>query len=278
MSRNLTLVTGATGKTGRRVALELQARGVEVRSVSRGSKIPFDWNDASTWGNTLRGVSSIYIVHPGLGTDEAAEQIERFAVEAASAGSVKAVLASTPDDGSAFSESVRASERAIEGSGLSLTSLRLRWFFQNFSEDFLLDSVLSGELRMPAGSGREAFVDADDIAAVAVAALTDDQHNGNKYEITGPRLLGFSDVAGEISRLAGVNLKYVPLQVDEFLAEQIELGSPPEWAYMLASIYQDIATGKLESISPDVARILGRPAGDFSSYVAKMAEEKTWSR
>lgn len=277
MSTNPILVLGATGKTGRRVTALLQERGLAVRSASRNTQVPFDWNDQSTWSAAVEGVRTVYIVHSGLGTPKAAEQVHAFARIAAAAGVTKAVLVSTPDDGSPFSDAMRAAEKHIVDAGLSLTSLRLRWFYQNFSEDFLLPSVLSGELRLPAGTGKEAFVDADDIAEVAVAALTDDRHNGRLYEVTGPRLLSFAEIADEITRGAGHDVQYVPLDPDTFVAEQVALGVPADWAYMLSAMYQDIANEKLQTVSGDVEAVLGKPARDFSTFVSKMANDVVWT-
>lgn len=225
MTNGPILVIGASGKTGSRVANILKQRGLEMRAVSRKAAIPFDWNDAGTWATAIHGVQAVYIVHPGLGMPDAAEQVGEFSRVAAHAGVKKAVLVSTPDDGSEFSQSMRAAEQNIVNAGLNLVSLRLRWFFQNFSEDFLLPAVLSGELRLPAGSGKEAFVDADDIAEVAVAVLMDDRHNGRNYELTGPRSMSFEKIVDEINTGAGCGLKYVPLSPDAYVSEQIMQGA-----------------------------------------------------
>jgi uncharacterized protein YbjT (DUF2867 family) len=277
MSNSPILVVGATGKTGRRVSNLLQKHGFDVRAVSRKSKIPFDWDDSSTWSRALEGVHTVYIVHPGLGSKEAAEQVGAFAKAASKEGVSKAVLASTPDDGSEFSQSMRTAEKYLTAAGLALTSLRLRWFFQNFSEDFLLQPVLSGKLRLPAGLGKEAFVDADDIAEVALAALTDDRHNGKLYDLTGPRTLSFSDIAEEITRGPGHKVQYDPHEPGAFLAEQLDNGVPADWAYTLCAMYQDIATGRLNSVSSDIEQVLGKPARDFSEFASHMAKEKTWA-
>lgn len=277
MSNNLILVIGATGKTGRRVAANLQQRGLQFRAVSRSSAVPFDWNDTTTWSGALESVRAVYVVHPGLGMTDAADQVRDFAQAAAAAGVTKAVLAATPDDGSEFSQAMRAAEKHIVDAGLNLTSLRLRWFFQNFSEDFLLQPVLSGELRLPAGSGKEAFVEADDIADVAVDALTDDRHNGRFYDLTGPRALSFAEIAEEIKRGAGHELKYVPVNSETYVAEQIAQGVPEEWAYSFSALYQDIANGKLDTISSDVEAVLERPARDFSDFVSNMARGGNWA-
>lgn len=278
MSGTPILVTGATGKTGRRVAALLNAKGLTIRAVSRTSAIPFDWNDAFTWPAAVEDAGAVYLVHPGLGSPDAANHIESFAKTAAAAGITKVVMVTTPDDGSEFSQSMRLAERHVIDAGLALTSLRLRWFYQNFSEDFLLPSVLSGELRLPAGQGREAFVDADDIAEVAVTALTDDRHIGCNYEVTGPSLLTFDEIAKEITRGAGFTVRYVPLSPNDYVAEQLALGAPEDWVYTLSAMYQDIADGKLETFAGDVETVLGKPARRFSDFVKHAAHEGVWSR
>ena len=155
--------------------------------------------------------------------------------------------------------------------------LRLRWFSQNFSEDFLHPAVVAGELRLPAGQGQEAFVDADDIAEVAVACLTDPRHLGASYELTGPRLLSFDDVAAELSWATGRTITYTPVTVEAFVAHQIAQGVPMEWAQMLAGLYGDIASGALASVSLDVAEVLDTPARDFTDYAAAAAASGIWS-
>ncbi|WP_158850158.1 fumarylacetoacetate hydrolase family protein [Saccharothrix deserti] len=169
------LVTGATGKTGRRVVRLLEERGVPVRAVSRSGPSRFDWADPTTWEPALRDVTAVYLVVADLGSPWATEAVTAFTRQAAAAGVRRAVLLSVPGDGGGLEqESVLAAERAPAEAGLEWTVLRLRWFFQNFSEDFLRDAVMSGELRLPAGDGEEAFIDAEDIAEVAVAALPKD--------------------------------------------------------------------------------------------------------
>lgn len=172
MSDEIILVTGATGKTGRRVARLLQERGVAARAASRSGTPSFDWTDRTTWEPALRGVTGMYLVVPDLGRPQPPRPSAR------SPGRPRrAVLLSVPEGG-ADQEHVLAAERALKHAGLDWTVLRPRWFFQNFSEDFLLAPVLSGEVLLPAGEGKEAFVDAEDIAEVAVAALTEDGHAG----------------------------------------------------------------------------------------------------
>ncbi len=89
---------------------------------------------------------------------------------------------------------------------------------QNFTEGYLLDPVREGVIALPAGDVAEPFVDVDDIADVAVAALTEDGHTGRLYELTGPRLLTFAEVAAELSKATGRDIVYVPLGIEEYAA------------------------------------------------------------
>lgn len=276
MSNNTTLITASTGKTGRRVAALLRERGLEVREGSRRSEIPFDWEDSATWPAALEHVSVVYVVHPDLGSAEARDQMREFARVAAAAGVRRAVMVSVPDVGGMDVPIVHATEESFPEAGIPVTVLRLRWFFQNFSEDFLLEPTLSGNFRLPTGDGREAFVDADDIAEVAVAALTDDAHTGADYEVTGPETLSFEDIARTLSTATGRDITFEAISIDEFVAENIAAGVPEEWAHALGGIYAAIAPGNLDSISSDVEKVLGKPARTFADFAEANAE--LWRR
>ncbi|MER7604664.1 NAD(P)H-binding protein [Nocardioides sp. NPDC127503] len=277
MNNETILVTGATGKTGKRVAQQLQDQGMSVRPASRtAAPTPFDWNDRTTWAQALQGISAMYLVAPSLGSDQAAADIAALAREAATAGVRRAVLVSFPDTGAWGYDSVLAAERSLAEAGLESSVLRLRWFHQNFHEDFLRDPVLSGDVRLPAGDGKEGFVDADDIAAVAVAALTEDGHDGQVYELSGPRLMSFADTVAEIARATGRDIRYTPLTADEYAAEQRAVGVPEEWVQQLTAQYDAIASGALATLTDDVWKVLGRPPRDFAEYARNAAAEQAW--
>lgn len=270
------LITGATGKTGRRVAGLLKDGGHPAREASRSSKIRFDWAVRSTWAPALDAITAAYVVMPDLGSPGAVEQARAFADLAAAHGVERAVLVSVPASGGMDMDTVTATEQAFVQAGLGLTVLRLRWFSQNFSEDFLHPDVASGDLRFPAGDGQEAFVDADDIAEVAVAALLDRRHTGQSYEVTGPRLLSFHDIAAELSAATGRAITYTPLSLEQFTAEQLSNGVPEGWAHMLGSLYAHIGTGALATTTHDVEKVLGKPARDFTAFAQASAAAGTW--
>ncbi|UOB11416.1 NAD(P)H-binding protein [Streptomyces sp. HP-A2021] len=278
MSDEMILVTGATGKTGRRVARLLRERGVPVRAASRSATPSFDWTDRGTWEPALRGVTGMYVVHPDLGGPQAADDVAAFARQAAAAGARHAVLLSTPSDAwGPAQEHVLAAERALEHAGLDWTVLRVRWFFQNFSEDFLYDPVLSGEVRLPAGDGKEAFVDAEDIAEVAALALTEAGHAGWHYELSGPRLMTFGDAVAEIARATGRDLRYVPLTPEAYAQEQRARGVPEEWVRLTVGLYDHVGSGGLASLGDGVHKALGRAPRDFSEYADTTARQGLWN-
>src|SRR5918997_515541 len=160
--KKTTLVLGGTGKTGRRVVERLETRGVPTRIGSRSGEPPFDWEDEATWEPALRGVGSAYVsYYPDLAVPGSVEAVRSFAELAVQSGVRRLVLLS----GRGEPENERA-ERVVRDSGAEWTILRSTWFMQNFSEDYMLEHVLSGEIRLPAGYVPTPFLDADDIADV----------------------------------------------------------------------------------------------------------------
>ncbi|MEU0248317.1 NmrA family NAD(P)-binding protein [Streptomyces sp. NPDC006235] len=277
MSNETILVTGATGKIGRRVVQQLADRGVSVRAVSRSGEVRFDWSDRTTWEPALRGVSGMYLVAPDLGSAKAADDIAAFARQAAEAGVRRAVLVSFPNTGTPGLEHAVAAERSLGQAGLESTVLRLRWFFQNFSEDFLHDAVLSGDVRLPAGDGTEAFVDAEDIAAVAATALTETGHAGATYELSGPQAMSFADAVAQIAGATGRDIRYTPLTPEEYAAEQRAHGVPEEWVQLTVDLYAQVRAGALASVTDDVAKVLGRPPRTFAQFARSAAAQGAWN-
>jgi uncharacterized protein YbjT (DUF2867 family) len=268
-----TLVLGGTGKTGRRVAQRLEARGVPVRIGSRSGEPPFDWEDRSTWAAPLQGVESVYVsYYPDLAVPGAAEAVGSFADLAVARGVPRLVLLS----GRGEPEAEQA-EHAVRASGAELTILRSAWFSQNFSESYLLDAVLSGEVAMPAGEVPEPFVDTEDIADLAAAALTEDGHVGQLYELTGPRALTFAEALDEISKAIGRELRYVPISIEDFAAAAYEQSVLPEFVELLAYLFGEVLDGRNVHLTDGVQRALGREPRDFADYARDTAATGVWS-
>ncbi|MCC0100520.1 NAD(P)H-binding protein [Streptomyces flavotricini] len=264
----LTLAIGGNGKTGRRVAQKLRGQGRAVRIGSRTGAPPFDWNVPGTWGPALEGVDRVYVTYyPDLGFPGAAEQVGAFSEAAVAAGARRLVLLSGRGE-----EAARRGEESLKASGAAWTVVRASWFNQNFDEDFFLEPVRSGEIALPTADAVEAFVDTDDIADVVVAALTDDRHIGRTYELSGPRLMSFADVAAELSKATGREIAYVPVPDEEYRAALRENGLPEEFADLFAQILD----GRNAHLVHGVEEVLGRRPKDFADYAREAAATGVW--
>jgi uncharacterized protein YbjT (DUF2867 family) len=268
----LTLVLGGTGKTGRRVVERLTARSVPLRVGSRSGTPPFDWDAPASWAPALRNVKSVYLTYyPDLAVPGAAATIRAFVDSAVQSGVQQLVLLSGRGE-----EEAQRCEQIVQDSGVQWTILRASWFAQNFSENFLRDLVLSGEVALPTGAVAEPFVDAEDIADVAVAALTEDGHAGQLYELTGPRLLTFAEAVGEIARATGQTIRYVPISHAEFAEALADQQLPADITALLIYLFTTVLDGRNAHLTDGVRRALGREARDFADYARAAAAAGAW--
>jgi uncharacterized protein YbjT (DUF2867 family) len=165
----------------------------------------------------------------------------------------------------------------VRASGADWTILRSTWFNQNFSEGFFLDQVLSGEVALPVGNVQEPFVDADDIAEIAVDALTDDRHVGQLYELTGPRLLTFTQAVKEIGKAAGREIRYVPVSLKQYESMLAEQEVPPVFVSLMNNLFTEVMDGRNARVTDGVERALGRPPRDFKDYARNTAASGVWN-
>lgn len=267
------LVIGANGKTGRRVAERLTARGRPVRAGSRSGTPAFDWQDQATWPAALRDVGAVYVsFQPDLIVPGATATIAAFVEQAVAAGVRRMVLLSGRGEPVA-----QESERLVLDSGLEATIVRCAWFDQNFSEDFLLDAVVGGRIVLPVAGVTEPFVDADDIADVAVAALTEDGHAGQIYELTGPRLMTFADAAAELSAASGREIGFETVEREAFAAGLTAAGLPDDAVWLVDHLFAEVLDGRNSSLADGVERALGRPPRDFADYARATAATGVWA-
>ncbi|WP_314591123.1 NAD(P)H-binding protein [Paenibacillus terrigena] len=266
------LVLGGTGKTGRRVAERLTGQGLPVRIGSRSGEVPFDWENPSTWEAALHDVRAVYITYyPDLAVPGASDAIGSFARLAVENGIKRLVLLSGRGE-----EEAQLSELALQNSGAEWTILRASWFSQNFSENFLLDFVLSGTVALPVGDVKEPFIDADDIADVAVAALSDDRHIGKLYELTGPRLLTFAEAVREIANASGQDVRYVQISAEAFTSALTQEGLPEDVISLLNYLFIQVLDGRNAHLTDGVQVALGREPLDFADYAKKVAAAGIW--
>ncbi len=271
-TQQMTLVTGGTGKTGRRVLERLEARGVAVRAGSRSAAPPFDWEARTTWAPALAGATAAYVsYYPDLAVPGAGDTVEAFARLAVQSGVRRLVLLSGRGE-----EEAQRAEQLVKDAGAEWTIVRCSWFNQNFSESYMLEPLLAGELALPVGDMPEPFVDADDVADVAVAALTEDGHSGRVYELTGPRMLTFADAVAEIARASGRSVRFVPVPIDAYAAAAADEGVPDDVVSLLRYLFTEVLDGRNAYLSDGVQRALGREPKDFADYARDAAASGVW--
>ena len=269
-----TLVLGGNGKTGRRIVDRLKAKGLPYRIGSRSGSPRFDWNDSSNWPEVLRDVKSLFIAYyPDLAVPGAPEDIRELAKEAKAQGVEKLVLLSGRGEAEA-----QLCERIVMHCGIPATVVRCAWFNQNFSESFLNDMVMAGTIALPTKGVREPFVDVEDIADVAFAALTEEGHTGKIYELTGPRLMTFEETAAEISRAIGREISFVEISNEDFLNGLKADELPESMVDLVDYLFREVLDGRNASLCNGVYEALGRPPRDFSDYVKTTHKSGAWAQ
>ncbi|MDQ0473157.1 NmrA family transcriptional regulator [Labrys wisconsinensis] len=269
---SVTLVLGGTGKTGRRVAERLRRAGHAVRIGSRAGTPPFDWDRRESWDAALAGATSAYVAfQPDLAVPGALETVDAFFRRAAASGVERLVLLS----GRGEPEAENA-ERALQAAGVPWTILRASWFCQNFSESVFLEPIRAGLLALPVGAVAEPFVDADDIADIAVAALTAPGHAGRLYEITGPRALTFADAAAEIARATGRDIAFVQVSPEDYRAALVREGVPQIFVDLVLHLLTTVLDGRNAPTAQGVQQALGRPPRDFTDFARAAAATGIW--
>ncbi len=272
-TQTTTLVLGGTGKTGSRVAEQLKAKGYPVRIGSRSATPSFDWEDAATWKPALKDIGSVYIsYYPDIAIPGAVEKVDAFTKLAVENGVKKLVLLSGRGE-----KEAQDCEELIMKAGVDWTIVRCSWFNQNFSEGYMLDPIIEGHVALMAGDVKEPFVDVEDIADVAVAALTEERHNGQLYELTGPRLISFREAMAEISKATGRKIKYEQVSEKQYRAMLEEYGLPEDLTWLIIYLFTEVLDGRNENLANGVQRALGRAPRDFSDYVKRTAATGIWN-
>jgi uncharacterized protein YbjT (DUF2867 family) len=267
-----TLVLAGTGKTGSRVAGKLTKLGLSVRTAARNdADVRFDWDDPATHSPALRDVDRVYLVAPVMRMNFAG-QVSGF-LDLAQAAGVRHVtyLSAFGIDQAPPQVAHRAVELDLIGRGAVTHSiLRPAWFMQNFSETFL--KPVDGVITVPTGDGAEAFVDAEDIAAVAAATLASpDAHAGAQYAPTGPEALTVSDAADVIAGVTGQPAKHNDVDRHAWIDASVATGVPAEYGEMLRMLTETIASGHGSRPNNDVQNVTGAPPVSFADFVRRTA-------
>ncbi|MCM2680723.1 NAD(P)H-binding protein [Echinimonas agarilytica] len=272
MNSEITAIVGSTGKTGARVLATLAAQGYATRGLSRASEYVFDWTDRDSWSAALKGVSRVYVTYyPDLALPHAASDICAFVDLAKSLGVKHIVLLSGRGE-----EGARRAEDVVINSGLQWNVVRASWFMQNFSESFMLDGIQAGQLLLPETRAEEPFIDVNDIADVAVAALTCDDLRNQLLEVTGPELLTFDTCVNAIAKATHRHIDFQSTDIDQYLTVAVAQGLPDDLAWLINELFVNVLDGRNENTTHTVEQILGRPAKSFLQYVETTLPTGVW--
>ncbi|WP_150462406.1 NAD(P)H-binding protein [Nesterenkonia ebinurensis] len=270
------LVTAASGKVGREVRAQLDARDVDVRAASRRSAISLDWSDPATWPAVLEGVDRVFLIVPG-GDDGhrsvtgLGSAVVEFLDLAQHRGVGRVVLMTALGMEYAPAEvEQRGVELHLQRSGLEWTILRPNWFFQNLTDGPLraLADAHDGVLRLPTGDAAVSFIDTRDIAAVTVEVLLGD-HHGREYALTGPHSLTFTEVAAACRDSPVPVEAYEPISDPDFRSTVLGLGWHPDYVNTVSGLFATIAAGHAEPVLPDIADVLCRAPRSFAGFLAE---------
>ncbi|HYG37889.1 MAG TPA: NAD(P)H-binding protein [Cytophagales bacterium] len=270
--KNNILVLGGTGKTGRRVAERLVNLHLPVRIGSRGATPSFDWEKSDNWNEVMKDIQKVYITfQPDLAVPGSVEKIKSLIEVAKASGVQKLVLLSGRGE-----KEAQACENEVINSGMDWTVIRANWFMQNFSENFMLDSILAGHLILPKVNALEPFVDVDDIADVVVAAITDDVHSEEIYELTGPELLSFEQAVALISSAVHRPIAFTSVSMEEYTSILRSYQLPEDYIWLIQYLFTEVLDGRNESLTKDVEKVLGRKPTTFQQYVTKTNKSEVW--
>lgn len=271
---NNILVIGGTGKTGQKVVKKLSEAGHNVRIGSRSATPAFDWENPETWSQSMEGMDKVYITfQPDLAVPGALEAIEELTKKAKQSNVKKLVLLSGKGEREA-----ELCEQVVIHSGLDYTIVRASWFNQNFSESFFLEPILEGFVALPQAEAKVPYVDTDDIADVAVAALLGEEHNGKIYQLTGPRQLTFKEVIQEISDATGRDIAFTPIALPAYTQVMKQQGVPADFVWLIEYLFSEVLGNPNNAeITHDIEKVLGRKPKDFSDYVKEAAATGIWN-
>ena len=270
------LVLAGTGKTGSRLAAKLAKLGLGVRTAARnGADVHFDWDDATTHGAALRGVGRLYLVAPVMRTDFA-DQVATF-LDLAEAVGVRHVtyLSAYGIEAAPPQVALRAVELDLAGRGaITHSILRPAWFMQNFSDTFL--KPVDGVITVPTADGAEAFIDAEDIAAVAAETLANpDDHAGAGYALTGTEAITVAEAAEIIAEVIATPVKHSDIDRDVWIKGTVAAGVPAEYGEMLRMLTETIASGRGSRPNDTVQQVTGTPPTKFADFARRTA--RAWT-
>ncbi len=273
------LLTGITGKTGGETARQLLQKGAKLRALVRDEAkakdlkaagvelVVGDVSDADTVRRALKGVEKAFLTLPN--GERQLEQEKQFTDLAVEAG-IKHLVKMSSMEAVAHAETPIprahwATEEYIRASGLAWTLIKPNFFMQN-----LLSSAGSIRLQrrfsLPMGGGTTGMADIRDIGAVCAEVLTGKGHAGQSYEITGPEVLTFYEVADRFSAVLGAKVEYVPMPMEQFRERMTKILEP--WHLnAVCELFREIAETGLEHTTDTFKKLIGREPKSVTQFI-----------
>ncbi|MEO2058932.1 MULTISPECIES: NmrA family NAD(P)-binding protein [Mesonia] len=274
MKQENILVLGGTGKTGSRIVKQLKKLNHNVRIGSRKNNPPFNWGQPEQWFKVLENIDKVYISYqPDLAVPGALDAIKNLVKIAKKFPIKKLVLLSGKGEREA-----ELCEQVIIHSGIDYTIIRASWFNQNFSESFLIEPIMNREVALPQAHIKIPFVDANDIAEVAVKVLLDDIYNGQVYQLTGVTAITFEEAINIISNAIDTPIKFTPISIEAYEATMQNGGLSKDFIWLIKYLFTEVlGNPKNAETTQDIERILNRKPITFSEYANKTAKTGVWN-
>ncbi|KAK0200824.1 hypothetical protein DFS33DRAFT_1355252 [Desarmillaria ectypa] len=260
------LLTGGTGKTATRIARLLKDAHQPVFLTSRKGVVPepfkgikFDWHDPSTFENAFTAdpnIDRIYLVVPA-GTTEVLPPMKPFIDLAVQKGVKRFVLlsASTVESGGPTMGKVHEYLLSLK---VDYAVIRPSWFFENFLTLHLQSIKEQNTIVSASADGKIGFISADDIADLAVSALTDEKSHNTDHILTGPELLSYDDVAAIFTEVLGRKITHTRISVEELKKRYLSFGLSEDYAGMLSFLDGQNANGIEEKVFVAAKKVTGK--------------------
>lgn len=276
------LVIGGNGHVGREVVAQLLDAGHTVRALVRKEAtaaalkrpgvtvVKGDIGERASLDPALDGIERAYVA-----TSDGEDSVEAFDVFLGAARDHDldhivrlSALSADPKSSSDLARRHGLRDQALERSEIGWTHLRPTWFMQ-----MLFEYAPGGVIAVPGGKGHIPWIDCRDIAAVAVAALTEDGHIGQTYELTGPRPLTYQDLAREMSAATGRSFAYRDLTPEQYRATLAADGHPEWYIVLLLQLYESIRDNRYAALALGVQQALDRQPTSFAQFCRDHVDE-----
>lgn len=278
------LVSGVTGRVGKEVAKCLSSKGIPFRALVRDEQkvrssqdfasvnielVEGDMQDSGSLRCAMKGVDRAFMMMPNV--EQQLDNEKRF-VDAAQAAGVSYVVKLSACGASATSQALLKryhgkSEAYLEQSGLDYTHVRPNFFMQYML--LCMPSIMADNtIFLPGAGGRTGIVDVRDVAEIISLALTEDTHKGQTYDITGPEILSFTELAAEFSAVHGADIAYVDIPPGVF-REALLNGGESEWTTnAVLEEFQSMANNQSAFVTDTFCKVTGRQPGTFRHFLA----------